>query len=507
MTVPALTKDQLLAAASEVGLSLSEADVGSYLGLLGQYIDAYNLVDAAPDYLPEVKYPRTPGVYPAPADNAHNAWYVKTAIKGAASGKLAGKRVAFKDNVMVAGVPMMNGNSILEGYVPDIDATVVTRILDAGGEVAGKTHCENYCISGGSHTNAKGPVHNPHKMGYSAGGSSSGSGVVVALGEVDMAIGGDQGGSIRMPSSWCGIVGMKPTHGLVPYTGIMPIEVMVDHTGPMTRNVRDNALMLEVIAGCDGYDPRQFHEKQPGTLDYTTGIDAGIKGMRIGVVKEGFGHANSEADVDACVRRAGERLATLGAVVEEVSVPEHLIGGAVWVPIGVEGIVHTMMFGDGYGASRRDLYVTSLMDKLHGWQLRADQLSETTKLLTVLGVHMKKHYGTRFYGKATNIARRITAAYDAALGKYDLLMMPTMVMKATPIPPRDAPRELYVQRALEMIGNTSPFDITHHPALTVPCGKSDGLPIGMMLIGRHFDEAKIYRAGYAFEQSGDWQTM
>ena len=507
MTVPTLTPDQLLDAADRVGLSLTPDDVDSYLGLLAPYMNAYNLVDSMPDNLPVVKYPRTPGVFPPAAENVHNAWYVKTSIMGAPQGALAGKRVAIKDNVMVAGVPMMNGNAILEGYVPDIDATVVTRILDAGGEIAGKTHCENYCISGGSHTNAKGPVHNPYKRGYSSGGSSSGSAVVVSLGEVDMAIGGDQGGSIRMPAAWCGIVGMKATHGLVPYSGIMPIEITVDHTGPMTKNVRDNALLLEVIAGVDGYDPRQFHERQPGTLDYTTGIDGGVKGMRIGIVKEGFGHRGAEADVEACVQRAGERFRALGAIVEEISIPEHLVGPALWVPIGAEGLTQTMMLGDGYGASRRDLYVTSLIDKLHGWELRADQLSETTKLLTVLGVHMQKYYGTRFYGKATNIARRLTAAYDAQLAQYDVLMMPTMLMKATPSPPADAPRELYVRRAMEMISNTSPFDISHHPALTVPCGMSEGLPIGMMLIGRHFDEAKVYRVGYAFEQSGDWQGM
>lgn len=505
MTVPALTPEQLLDAADTVGLSLTDADVSSYLGLMKPYIDAYNLVDALPDNLPVVKYPRTPGEFPPASENPRNAWYVKTAIKGAPAGKLAGKKVAIKDNVMVAGVPMMNGNSILEGYVPDIDATIVTRILDAGGEISGKTHCENYCISGGSHTGAKGPVHNPHKMGFSAGGSSSGSGVVVALGESHMAIGGDQGGSIRMPSSWCGIVGMKPTHGLVPYTGIMPIEIFVDHTGPMTANVMDNAVLLEVIAGVDGYDPRQYHTKAPGTLDYTSGIQGGVKGMKIAVVKEGFGHANSEADVDACVRKAAEQFKALGAIVEEVSIPEHLLGPAIWTPIGTEGIAQTMMFGDGYGLSRQDLYVTSLIDKLHGWELRADQLSETTKILTVLGVHMKKHYGSRFYGKAVNLARMVQAAYDKVLAQYDLLLLPTMVMKATPLPPADASRELYVQRALEMIGNTCPFDITHHPAMTVPCGMSDGLPIGMMLVGKHFDEATIYKAGYAFEQSGDWK--
>lgn len=505
MAVPSLTPAQLLAAADKVGLSLTDEDVSSYLELLAPYMAAYNLVDQMPDNLPVVRYARTPGYFPEASANTHGAWYVRTSVKGAPEGKLAGKRIALKDNIMLAGVPMMNGNAILEGYVPDVDATLVTRILDAGGEIIGKTHCENYCISGGSHTNAKGPVQNPWKRGHTSGGSSSGSGVVVALGEADMAIGGDQGGSIRMPAAWCGIVGMKATHGLVPYTGIMPIEIYVDHAGPMTMNVADNARLLEVIAGTDDLDPRQYHSLKPGTLDYSSTLGQDIKGLRVGLVKEGFGRPESEADVDAAVRAAADQLRSLGAVVEEISIPEHLMGPALWTPIGTEGIVETMMFGDGYGCSRRDLYVTSLIDKLHGWELRADQLSETTKLLTVLGVHMKAHYGNRFYGKAVNQSRRLRAVYDAALARYDVLVMPTMPMKATPIPPADAPRALYVQRALEMIGNTAPFDVTHHPALTVPCALSDGLPVGMMLIGRHYDEATLYRVGQAFEQSGDWK--
>src|SRR5262249_14820022 len=173
----------------------------------------------------------------------------KTEIPGAASGKLKGKKVALKDNICLAGVAMMNGASTMEGYVPDIDATVATRILDAGGTITGKTVCEYLCFSGGSHTSASGPVHNPHRIGYSAGGSSSGSAAVVALGEVPMALGGDQGGSIRIPAAFCGIYGLKSTHGLVPYTGIMPIELTLDHAGPMTATVEDNALLLEVLAG------------------------------------------------------------------------------------------------------------------------------------------------------------------------------------------------------------------------------------------------------------------
>jgi amidase len=503
MPVSKPTHDQLREIAEEMGLSLTDEDVKSFIGLMQSSIDGYNTVDAMPDNLPVVKYPRTPGYRPSGAENQYNAWYVKTSIKGAPSGRLSGKRVVMKDNVMVAGVPMMNGASTLEGYVPEIDATIVERILDAGGEIVGKAHCEYFCLSGGSHTNATGPVHNPRKMGYSAGGSSSGSAALVAAGEVDMAIGGDQGGSIRIPAAYCGIYGMKPTHGLVPYTGIMPIEIYVDHTGPMTANVMDNALLLEVIAGPDGYDPRQYQVK---TEAYTSQLTGDIAGLSIAVVREGFGHDNSEPDVDAKVRAAGQRLQSMGAKVEEVSIPWHTRGAALWLPIGVEGLTQTMMWGDGYGFSRPDLYVTSLMDFHRGWRQRADELSETTKLFTLLGTYIRKRHGSRYYGKAMNITRQLIAAYDQVLSEYDLLMMPTLPLKSTPLPAPDASREDYVARALEMITNTAPFDISHHPAMAIPCGMSDGLPVSMMLVGKHFDEATIYRAAYAFEQSGDWQS-
>src|SRR6195952_2931939 len=305
MAVRRPTIDQLRSVAEDLGMHMGEEELKSYDTLMQGNYAAYDIVDAMPDYVPAVTYPRTPGYRPDGDENKHNAWYVKTTIKGASSGKLAGKTIALKDNICLAGVPMMNGASTLEGYIPDIDATIVTRILDAGGTIVGKTHCEYFCSSGGSHTNATGPVHNPHKMGYSAGGSSSGSGVVVATGEVDMAIGGDQGGSIRMPGSWCGIYGMKGTHGLVPYTGVMPIEITLDHTGPMTRTVYDNALLMEVLAGADGLDPRQY---SPKVAEYTKALEGGAKGLRIGVVKEGFGLANSQEDVDAKVKAGAELL-------------------------------------------------------------------------------------------------------------------------------------------------------------------------------------------------------
>ena len=176
-------------------------------------------------------------------------------------------------------------------------------------------------LSGGSHTNSTGPVHNPYQDRNTAGGSSSGSGALVGAGEVEMAIGGDQGGSIRMPAALSGCYGMKPTHGLVPYTGVMPIEATIDHTGPMTTNVADNALLLEVLAGEDGLDPRQYNVRVD---KYTAALGRGVAGMRIGVVTEGFGFAVSENDVDQKVRQGADRLRALGASVEEVSIPMHL---------------------------------------------------------------------------------------------------------------------------------------------------------------------------------------
>jgi amidase len=504
VTVTLPTPDQLRDIADQCGLSLTDEDVASFRGLMQGSIEAYNIVGNMPDEVPVVKYPRTPGYRPAPEDNPRNAWYRKSTVKGAAEGKLKGKTVALKDNIMLAGVPMMNGSSTMEGYMPDFDATIVTRMLDAGAEIKGKVHCEHFCLSGGSHTNSTGPVHNPHKMGYSAGGSSSGSGVVVALGEVDMAIGGDQGGSIRMPSSFCGTYGMKPTWGLVPYTGIMPIEIFVDHTGPMTANVADNALLLEVLAGDDGYDPRI---KAPKVEEYTKALGGGVRGMKIAVVKEGFEQPTAEAAVNESVKAAAQRFASMGATVEEVSIPMHLVAGAIWTPIGTEGLTATMMYGDGYGLSRSDLYSTSLMDFHRGWRHQADSLSETTKLFLLLGTYINNNFGPRYYGKAVNVSRRLAAAYDKVLGSYDLLLMPTTPMKATKLPEPTASREDYIARALEMISNTAPFDITHHPAMSLPCGMVDGLPVGLMLVGKLFDEMTIYRAAHAFEQDGDWKKM
>lgn len=504
MTVKRPTQTQLEEIVADLGMSMEPDRVAEFLEAMVGNFPAYDLIDSMPDEKPEVKYPRTPGYRPQPEDNQHNAWYVKSTIEGSGSGKLSGKTVAIKDNVCVAGVPMMNGSSTLEGYTPDLDATVVTRMLDEGATILGKAHCELFCLSGGSHTNSTGPVHNAHKMGFSAGGSSSGSATLVALGEVDMAVGGDQGGSIRLPSSFSGTYGMKATHGLVPYTGAMPIESTIDHVGPITSTVADNALMLEVIAGEDGLDPRQYNARGE---NYTEALGKGVEGLKIGIVTEGFGLASSETDVDEGVRASAARFAQLGASVSEASVPMHMAGAAIWTPIALEGLQWQMMHGNGMGMNWKGLYTTSLLDAHASWRDRADELSDSLKLSMFIGEYFIRHYRGHYYAKAQNISRRLTAAYDAALGEYDLLLMPTTPMKATPLPEDDAPLSLYLQRAFEMIPNTAPFDTTGHPAMAIPCGMRDGLPISTMLIAKHYDEKTIYRAADAFAASVDWKTQ
>ena len=500
MPLQSPTLDEIADIAEGYGLSLDESDLESFQGLMRGTLESYARLDELTEPTLSVKYPRTPGFRPQPEDNPCNAWYWRTEITGAPSGPLTGKTLAIKDNVCVAGVPMMNGSSVLEGYTPEIDATVVTRILDAGGTILGKAVCEHFCSSGGSHTSDTGPVRNPHDQSRMSGGSSSGSAALVAASKVDMAIGGDQGGSIRMPSCWCGIYGIKPTYGLVPYTGIAPIELTIDHAGPMARTVADVALLLEVIAGPDGLDPRQQAGLQGEA--YTLGLSGKIDGLRLGIVPEGFAWEGvSETDVDESVEQSAHAFEKLGAQIKTVSIPWHRDGRHILFAIFQEGATMLMVQGYGMGTNWKGHYTTSLIDAMaRGLLTRPDDLSETVKLTKLAGQYMQERYHGRYYAKAQNLSRSLSAAYDVALQECDLLVMPTLPLKATKIPPADVSREEYVQRAFEMVNNTSPFNATGHPAMNVPCGMSNGLPIGMMLIGRKGDDATVLRAADAFQR-------
>ena len=505
MAINLPSRRDLRALAADLGMALSESDVSSYLRYFADAVAAYDALDRIPDNLPPVKYPRTPGHRPEDKDNPYNAWIVKTTIRGKRTGKLAGKTAAIKDSICVAGVPLKNGANVMEGYVPEVDATVVTRILDAGGTVLGKSECEYFCYSSGSHTGASGTVDNPIKPGHSAGGSSSGSAALVAGGEVDLALGTDVSGSIRIPAAHCGIYGMYPTFGLVPYTGVVPYEFTADNIGPLTASVADNALLLEVIAGFDGIDPRQSTIR-PKVARYTQALGQGVKGLRLGLVKEGFEQPTSMPEVNATVRAAAKRFAKLGVVVEEVSIPWHIDAMLIESVYETEGFYMNMV-GNGLGTNHGGLYLNSLGDKIAGWRERADEFPANVKLALLLGAYANRQHHGRYYGKAQNLIRKVTAAFDAALSRYDLLAMPTCLALPRPNPPLDAPPEVVIAHAFENVENTSTTNHTHHPSFSIPCGMIDGCPVGIMLIAKHYDESTIYRAAHAFEQAVDWRKI
>lgn len=493
------TTDELARLAERFGFTMSTADLESFRGLITATLASYEVVESLASAQAPAPVDRDRGYRPDADENPLGAWYWRCSIGGATDGLLAGKRVAIKDNTSVAGIPMMNGSRTLEGFIPTEDATVVRRLIDAGAEITGKAVCEDLCFSGGSHTPATGPVRNPWDTTRSAGGSSGGSAALVAAGEVDLAIGGDQGGSIRIPSCWCGVVGLKATYGLVPYTGAFPIELTLDHLGPIGRTVTDVALMLTAIAGSDGHDPRQVGVRVD---DYLTQLDHGVEGLRIGIVPEGFGWDGlSEPRVDELVRESADRFTEAGAKVVEANVPAHLDAIHIWNVIAVEGATNQMVNLNGYGLNWKGRYDPAMMAAFAAGKVaHADEISDTVKLVVLLGQHLLDRDGGAWYATARNLAPGLVAAYDDALSEVDLLAMPTLPLAPTVIPDPDAPREERVARALEMIPNTAPFDVTGHPAINLPAGLVDGLPVGLMLIGRHWEEATVLRAARAHEE-------
>jgi amidase len=490
--------DDLAAIAERYRFGLDAPDIESFRVLVTGALASYDLVEKL--YLATVTDALVrPCAWPEDAANPLGAWYIRTAIAPTGDGPLAGRTLAVKDNIEVSGIPMMNGSATVEGFVPRLDATVVTRVLAAGATVTGKAVCEDLCFSGGSHTSATGPVRNPWDLARSAGGSSSGSAALVAAGEVDLALGGDQGGSVRIPAAFCGTVGHKPTYGLVPYTGAFPIENTLDHLGPITRTVRDAAVLLGVMAGPDGLDPRQRNVPPPA--DYLAGLDDGVAGLRIAVVTEGFGIPGlSQPGVDATVRAAIGTLAAAGAVVSEVSIPWHRDGLHVWTVIATDGATAQMIDGNGYGMNAAGRYDPDLMAHYGaGRQRHGAQLAETVKLTALTGRYAIDHGHGRHYAMARNLALELTAAYDAALADADVLVMPTLPIVASVLPGPGASREEQLARSLEMIANTAPIDVSGHPAISVPAGLSDGLPVGLMIIGRHFEDARCLQVARAYE--------
>lgn len=492
------TKADIRELGEQLGISLTDTEVSDYqelvAGTLGSFETVRELGHPAPPNA--TARDRTPGYRARAANDQYNAWITRCRVAGANSGPLAGWEIAIKDNIAVAGVEMTCGSLVMEGYTPNVDATLVDRLLDAGGTIVGKTNMDDMAFTGNGHSSAFGPTLNPHDPEYLPGGSSGGSAVAVATGDVDVAIGGDQGGSIRAPASWTGVVGHKPTHGLVPYTGCVGIENTIDHAGPMATDVETIAATLGVIAGKDPNDPRQPADVP--VADYSGQLDGRVDDLTVAVVDEGFDRPGFERQVNEGVRGALDSLADLGATVESVSVPMHADGQDIYTVALTEGFLAAVR-GEGLGHNWKGWFNTGWVDAF-GKARRAQgaDFPPSVKLTLLTGAYTSERYHSKFYAEAMNLRRELTNEYDAVLEEYDMVAMPTTPMRANKwIPGQD--RFEFIADAWGNLANTCVFNMTGHPSLSVPAGEVDGLPVGLMLTGRQFEDATVLNAGYALE--------
>jgi amidase len=507
--------EEVVAVAKALGIHLGPEEAVLYRKYLMEQLQEFDTFVQARVEEPKppmVSATRKPGYRPRPEEDPLNAWMWRCRIEGAADGLLAGKTVSYKDHIAVAGMPMSFGSFALEGFIPDFDATVVTRVLQAGGTVIGKNVMNG--LSGGFGTGGGigdyGRPLNPHNHDHVTGGSSSGSAAAVAAGEVDISFGGDQGGSIRIPAAFCGIVGHKPTFGLVSHFGIgFGSDQSIDYTGPMARTVDDAAAALQATAGYDPYDPRSTRAV-PTSMDVLGRLADGVSGLRVGVLEEGFDEA--EVDVRDLVMAAVDALARMGANVSKVSIPEHHVIRTAQAALTAEGAL--ALFKTGFfGAFTRTYYPAPLIAAINKmWASHADVLAPRTKLSLIAAELSRRNYHGGVYAKAQNVRPTYIKAYDAALADVDVLVMPTCLMTA----PKNHKPGSYIEAvednlsALNRRGsfNTQPFNYTGHPALALPVGKSSaGLPVSMQLVGRFFDDPLLMRVAHAYQHSTDWDKI
>ncbi|KIW73159.1 hypothetical protein PV04_01297 [Phialophora macrospora] len=518
--------------AQRAGISLRERDIDDWGVILGSFSDTAQHILNEDDGLPipdPNKYIRTD--IHVPEDTNGGGWATRCTVKSAAptSNLLAGVTVAVKDNAAVAGVRCLNGAAPVNGeWIPPYDATMVTRVLDAGGIIAGKAACENICMECLSDSSYTGKVLNPYSDGHGCGGSSSGSARLVAVGAVDMALGGDQGGSIRIPSAFCGIVGLKPTWGLVPCTGVLGHVSTFDHVGPMTKTVRDNALLLEAIAGPDGRDDRQPLFMDPESLHFSRALqqflaskprDQLLQGFKVGVLKEGLSGKNMNSSIAQATRSAVADLQALGAEVVEVSVPSHEQTVVTWMSALSLRACREGLLGDTTG--RKQLEMTdrdatsapAMGPNPRVSQEVFDSYGPGAQSLYMRYLYVNEKYGASLHAKCTNLLFKATQAYDAALATVDVLVMPTVPVPAFAFPPAAGLLDT-ITYPIGVGDNTPQFNATGHPALSIPVGFVPApndpdvkLPAGLQIVGKRFEDLTCYKVGAAWEANKDWKTL
>lgn len=434
---------------------------------------------------------------PADTENPHNAWITRCDIEADATGPLTGTTVGLKDSIALAGVEMTCGSTLFEGYIPEIDATVVDRLLDAGARITGKCNMESFAFSASSDTSDFGTVTNPEDPGRIAGGSSSGSAAAVAAGDVDVTLGCDQGASVRVPAACCGVVGLDPTTGLVPYTGIFPMDPTIDSVGPIAQTARETADVLSAIAGVDGLDPRQPPAVQ--TSEYPEAIGKGVDGLQIGVLQEGFEVEDTDERIVSTVMDALDTYEHLGAETSDVSLPLHHDAVSLGFVIWAYGALQTFTNG-GQGALLDGWYDTDLMEAVGTRRrTRADSLPKGGKATLIAMQYLADHYGAVTYGRAQNLRYRLRNEVDELLSSVDVLALPTMPVLPFELESDDAATDR-AQHTITLCRNTATSSLTNHPSISIPCGFVDGVPVGLLLIADHYDEQTLLRAADAFEK-------
>ncbi len=485
--------------AKALGIALDGEDRTLLPGWLRQSLDALErLEEVGEDSVPLGSLHRDPGRQPRPQEDPYNAFVRFCEVRGAAEGRLAGRRVAVKDCIAVAGIPQSDGGGRRPYLVPTEDAVVVERVLRAGGTIVGKTNMEDMAVGAGEGS-FFGAARNPNDPARSTGGSSSGSAAAVAAGLVDMALGSDQAGSVRVPAAWCGVVGMKATHGLVPSYGLTYMDHTLDHIGPITKSVADNALMLEVIAGADWRDP-QWVRDLPAVGEYGRGAGAGVRDLRIGVISESLASSELQDGTRRAFGSAVAALAHAGATVVDVSVPMWELALPLFSAVIAHGAYGMWMSHQmGFGHLGR---VVPDVAAANARVIPSHQLPPRLITRLVLGCYLHGVEGGVPLAKAHNLRLSLRRQIDALFGQVDVLLTPTVVTVGFPLLEDWGSRSDRIARGggTELL-NTCALDLSGHPALSVPWGTGDAdMPVGVQAIGPRFGEEIVYRLGFALEE-------
>ncbi|MGH2662949.1 MAG: amidase family protein [Actinomycetota bacterium] len=508
--IPPLSEEELERLAALSFLHLERPELEEYKRLTDELLEVVADLDWLPARLavdePPVPATRRLGAPRTEENDPLNAVVRWCDVKAEVDGPLSGWTVALKDSIAVAGIPLSCGSRVLQGFVPTTDSVVADRILRAGGRIVAMTNMDDFAFSGGGDSSVYGPTLNPFNAARTAGGSSSGSAAALHYEGIDVAVGTDQGGSIRLPAAWCAVVGLKPTYGLVPYTGIVAIDQSVDHVGPLARRVTDLALLLQTIEGYDPTDPRQTRSSP--AEDYVraaTDAPATLEGVRLGIVEEGFSEdVEAEQETRAAVEEAIERMRAIGAATVAVSLPEHLLAGPIAFGGAFEGMTALLRAG-GNGYEWRGRYWPELATAMGtGLREHANDLSPQVKVTLLLGEYLRERYFGSVYARAQNLKQGLRRAYDRPLAEVDFLLMPTAPRR----PHQNDPSLSISERVLRgwaVLANTTPTDLTGHPAISVPVAEAEGLPVGVMAVGRHGHDADLIRLASTCERTLGWK--